>query len=304
MTLDQLKYFVAVARVEHVGRAAKSASISASVISATISSLEEELGCKLFKRKSNRIFLTVSGDRLWKESEKLLTDASLLKKKVNDDKVGLQGQYRIGASHFLASDILTPTWAKLSKDNPELKAEVLSLDSSVVTSDVLSGRIDAGLVFSPIKHQNLSEIEIYRGVLLICVRRGHPILRMNEQKRIKNITRFPYTTFRASLGANICESHPVFDKFGIVPKSDFYYDNDYVALQRLLSTDSWCFWPDIIVKSFSKKVVPLFKPKNWDAPITISIIRNKKSGPDTGLDQLIEAVKNQTQEKLQAPLIL
>ena len=61
MTLDQLRYFLAAARFEHIGKAAQSVSISPSAISTAIAALEDELGCELFRREGKSIVLNVSG---------------------------------------------------------------------------------------------------------------------------------------------------------------------------------------------------------------------------------------------------
>lgn len=61
MELQQLRYFVRVAQVESISKAAKSLHISQPALSKSIMRLEQELGCDLFDRTGKRIHLNEKG---------------------------------------------------------------------------------------------------------------------------------------------------------------------------------------------------------------------------------------------------
>lgn len=61
MELLQLRYFYESAKNENFAKTAEKYMVPASSISASIKRLEEELGCKLFDRRSNRITLNENG---------------------------------------------------------------------------------------------------------------------------------------------------------------------------------------------------------------------------------------------------
>ncbi|MFF1301245.1 LysR family transcriptional regulator, partial [Streptomyces sp. NPDC058296] len=61
LDLRQLRYFIAVAETEHVGRAAERLHISQSPLSRQIAQLENKLGLTLFERTQQRIRLTRDG---------------------------------------------------------------------------------------------------------------------------------------------------------------------------------------------------------------------------------------------------
>src|SRR5258706_939554 len=107
MTLDQLRYFLAAARFEHVGRAARSVAISPSAVSTAISALEAELGCQLFRREAKSIILNDQGKYLRAELEAVFDHLSTIRKNLQGAAVSIQGTYRLCASHPLATRALT-----------------------------------------------------------------------------------------------------------------------------------------------------------------------------------------------------
>ena len=64
MELLQLRYFYESAKNENFAKTAEKYIVPPSSISASVKRLEEELGCKLFERRSNRIVLNENGKKL------------------------------------------------------------------------------------------------------------------------------------------------------------------------------------------------------------------------------------------------
>ena len=64
MELLQLRYFYESAKHENFAKTAEKYMVPASSVSASVKRLEDELGCKLFERQSNRIVLNENGRQL------------------------------------------------------------------------------------------------------------------------------------------------------------------------------------------------------------------------------------------------
>ena len=64
MELLQLRYFFESAKNENFAKTAEKYMVPASSVSASVKRLEDELGCKLFERRSNKITLNENGKRL------------------------------------------------------------------------------------------------------------------------------------------------------------------------------------------------------------------------------------------------
>lgn len=72
MTINQIRYFVEVAREKTIMRVAKKLYTSESTINYAISKLEEELGYKLFTRSKKGMVLTEKGKLIYKQAEMVL----------------------------------------------------------------------------------------------------------------------------------------------------------------------------------------------------------------------------------------
>jgi DNA-binding transcriptional LysR family regulator len=270
MTLDQMRYFLEAAKFQHVGKAAKSAAISPSAISSAVSTLESELDCRLFDRQGKTIRLTEHGLFLKRQIEKIFDDISAIESALKSPKSSMTGSYRLGASPFLMSQYLASTWFSLQKVHPALVGELSSVHTARLISDVLSGSTDLALCFSPLRHPDLKQYDLHTGQLKIALRKGHPIFK--DKNPLKKLASYPATIHKASPGVDLCENHPVFEKYDILPKVACLFDNDEVAVKSLLLSDSWALLPDVVIKAYAKTIASLPLPKDWDAPYTISVV--------------------------------
>ena len=130
ITIDRLKYFLEVAKLEHVGLASKSLGISASAISSAITAIENEYGCALFERSHQRIFLNEKGQWLKEEVAPLLEQLDSLAHKINGKASVFRGHLNTGASFYLANHYLQPLLQKLQKQNTAITTEISPLRST------------------------------------------------------------------------------------------------------------------------------------------------------------------------------
>src|SRR5262245_9549125 len=269
MTLDQLRYFLAAARFEHIGKAAQSVAISPSAISTAIAALEDELGCELFRREGKSIVLNDQGKYLRDEAEAVFDHLSVIRKNLQGAAVAIQGTYRLAASHFLATRVLAHAWISLQREHPKLDGELCSMATANALREVVQGTLDLALVFSPLRSPEMRQLDLYEGQMVIVVRRGHPVLREPEASRLQRISEYPAMLHKSAPGVEICGVHPMFDKFRIEPSIRCQWESDDQAIEGVVHSDSWAMVPDYIVRLIGSRVRTLPVPRGWHAPYTI-----------------------------------
>lgn len=292
MKLDQLHYFSAAARFEHIGKAAKTLAISPSAVSHCITSLEQELGQLLFVRDGKRMLLTSAGKRLAERAEQLLGQVASLKAELSAVKPGLEGHFRLAGAHGLSSRCLVPAWAQLSRKHPKLCGEVYSLRSAEILQRVITGELDLGVCFSPQSHPGFESQIVYQSQLVLAARREHPIFKVRPASRQARLGEFPMAAPKAFQGIDNCETHPMFTALGIKPQLQFMFDSYEVGSRYLAVSNSFALIPDWVLR-WPDSVLQKVLPDQPDAPVTIAAIWPKNRPPVMAMQRLIEAMAQQ-----------
>src|SRR5215469_778449 len=140
--LNDLLVFRSVATERSFTRAAAKLGVSQSALSHTIRALEERLGLRLLTRTTRSVAPTEAGERLlhtigprFEEIEAELEALSELREKP-------AGTIRITATEYAADAILLPKLAKLLREYPDIKVEII-IDYGL--TDIVAERYDAGV---------------------------------------------------------------------------------------------------------------------------------------------------------------
>jgi DNA-binding transcriptional LysR family regulator len=199
----------------------------------------------------------------------------------------LSGRFRFGASHFLASRTLLNAWQGLKNKHRDVIADIYSMNTSHAIAEVISGRLDLAVCFSPMTHSSLKEIKLLEGELVVVVRKNHPILRRPAGDRLRFLAEGSAVIHKSNQGAESCESHPIFEAMGFQPKIEMYFDDDETAIRRVISSESWTFVPDIVAKEYAKDVKVIRLPAKFGkATYHVSAIARRERANERWLQEL------------------
>lgn len=160
ITLRQLRYFEALARHGHFGRAAQACAISQPAISVQISEMEETLGAKLFERGARQVRLTRFGEALLPRAQEILRAVEELGDLARVAGGPLAGPFRLGIIPTIAPYLLPSIIARLTQLYPGLDLHVRETLTSKLLQELNEGRIDAAVVALPVSEPALAEVAL------------------------------------------------------------------------------------------------------------------------------------------------
>jgi DNA-binding transcriptional LysR family regulator len=145
----QLEYFVAVAEERHFTRAAQRMHVAQSGLSASIRSLERELGAALFVRNTRRVELTDAGRALLVEARHTLTTLAAAKDAVAAVQGLLRGSLSVGTLQCVGAVDLLPVLARFHAAHPGVEIQLRQGSSTELIDRVRAGDLDLALVGVP-----------------------------------------------------------------------------------------------------------------------------------------------------------
>ncbi len=174
MTLTELRYVVAVARERHFGRAADACFVSQPTLSVAIKKLEEELGTRIFERRTNDVTMTPAGERIVGQAQRTLDEAGRIKEIARQGKDPLSGPLRLGVIYTIGPYLLPALVRQLLKDAPQMPL-LLTENFTVKLVDLLkNGEIDVAIMALPLPEAGLVLQPVYDELFVIAVPRLHP----------------------------------------------------------------------------------------------------------------------------------
>jgi len=169
VTLKQLRYFDALARELHFGRAADSCSVTQPALSMQIHEMEQNLGLALVERTKSGVQLTAKGHEIAARSSRILGDVRDLVAYAQHANSILAGALRLGVIPSVAPYLLPPLLPLLREAYPELELHVRETQTQVLTDELLEGKLDVLLLALPLKHPDLTNRVLFEDKFLLAV---------------------------------------------------------------------------------------------------------------------------------------
>lgn len=171
MTLVQLEYIVAVDTYRHFATAAGHCFVTQPTLSMQVQKLEEELGLKIFDRSKQPVIPTEAGRELIDQGRKILAEATIIGEIVQAKKGVLTGELRIGIIPTLAPYLLPLFIQGFTEKYPQIKLVINELTTESVVARLREGRIDVGILVTPLLETGIREHVLFYEELLVYVSR-------------------------------------------------------------------------------------------------------------------------------------
>jgi DNA-binding transcriptional LysR family regulator len=178
--LRHLRYFVAVAEMENVSRAALKLHVSQPALSRQIRDLEDEIGFCLLERTAKSVRLTDAGRKFLDDARMLLQKADEAVAKARAVAGAGPAELHVGYSPMPTAEILPKTLRAFQQTMPNVHVRSHDWTNKDILDGIRDGRLQLGLIVPPTKASALHDMryeELFQERVGVAVAPQHPFAR-------------------------------------------------------------------------------------------------------------------------------
>lgn len=170
MELLQLRYFLTLARCEHVTEAAGKLHVTQSSLSKTIQRLEDDLGAPLFDRLGRKLRLNEFGRTFLRRTEKALFELEQGKQEIADLSNPDHGKLQLAVT---TASTLPGILREFRKNKPNVQFHVQMVTLEDMSTLLHRGEIDFCLSSPPIQGDDIECQMLFLDPIVVAVPLGH-----------------------------------------------------------------------------------------------------------------------------------
>lgn len=298
MTIQQLKYIVALDEERHFARAAEVCMVTQPGLTIQLKNLEEEIGIKIFDRNKVPLTPTVLGIEIINRAKKILREADDIRDFVINEKNTLEGELKLGVISTL-SPYLIPLFIKAMKEAaPKVHFIIKEANTGQLMKDLETGALDVSIMATPTGNSNLIEHPIFKEPFVAYLNEMHPM----AEDAFYEIQPGDKTELLL-LQSEFCYNAQLLDICGIKNpgklKEQFTYDISSIeTLKNLVRAQlGFAIIPELSI--LNEKESHLFKPFKEPKPVReISLVVSDTFSKKLLLEKMNEAIWNCLPEHL------
>lgn len=156
MELKSIKFFMAVATVGNITRAAQELGIVQPALTRHINQLEEEFGVRLFSRLPRGVQLTTAGREFLEYCRRILDEVERARHELTAQGSQPRGLIALGSTTTLARVLMPTVLGKSMMELPQVSLRVVESRSVRLHEQLLTGALDIAILTNPLGSYQLS----------------------------------------------------------------------------------------------------------------------------------------------------
>ena len=169
MTINQLKYVLALNKYKNFTIAAEKSFVSQPSLSMQIQKLEKELNIKIFDRSKKPVETTEIGEKLVKQFQIIISESLKVKDLINYQKNKIIGNLNIGISSSLESTVLPLFTDSLLLKYPDLNINFSTNKSRLLYDSLKSNELDFIIGITPSNINDFTILPLYYEPILVII---------------------------------------------------------------------------------------------------------------------------------------
>lgn len=309
MTLQQLKYAVAVADFHNITEASRRVFVSQPSLTAAIRELENEMGITIFTRSNKGVTVTNEGDEFLSYARQVLEQASLLEERFKSQNGSITSPiFSVSCQHYSFAvnafvDVIRQfggneyNFTLRETQTHEIIEDVAHLKSEVGVL-YLSGR-NENVITKLIKKNNLIFEPLFTAPLHVFVSKKNPLAKKRKIK-LTDLANFPYLTYeQGDFNSFYYAEEPLTEIDFECPKNIQVRDRA-TLFNLLIGLDGYTICSGIISHELNGPEI-IARPLDCKEYMTVGIIRKKGMNLSRYASAYIEAIqRNQGYSRLQS----
>ena len=152
LDLQDMVFFVEVARVLSFTRASHASGVPIATLSRRISSMEKRVGVRLFQRTTRRLALTDPGRRYFERCERIVQDASAAQEVLKEAAEKITGHLRVSMPVEFGLTVIAPIIDEFARHYPEV---TIDADLTPRPTNFIDDNVDVGIRLGEIRDTSL-----------------------------------------------------------------------------------------------------------------------------------------------------
>ncbi len=287
MNLKDLQYFLAVAELEHFGKAAEQCYVSQPTLSGQIKKMERQLGITLFERTNRRVMLTDVGQQIAGVARRILHEIDTINDIAQSSCDPMSGTFRLGAFPTLASYVFPKLVPNVKELMPKLRLILIEEKTFELLEKLRHGQIDAALLALPVHDDLLMSQPLFDDEFMLATPIDHEL---NQLTHIEQHTLGAHALLLLEEGhcmrdqaLDICQLH------GMAQEMDFKATSLETLRQMVKAGTGITLMPKIAIDRTEDNIA--YIPFKAPAPTrTIGLVWRKTTARKAAIEQIIASL--------------
>ena len=180
MTLQELRYLVALADKGHFIRAAEACHVCQSTVSNQLKKLEDYLGVTLFERNKHQLIPTPAGKQIVERARVVLDVMGQIRDLARQGHDPMNGPLSLGVIPTLGPYLVPHLLSTIRDIYPMLHLFLREDLTANLLERLRQGRLDAALLALPIPGADMDVMPLFREAFVVAVPSGHALAPKKE----------------------------------------------------------------------------------------------------------------------------
>jgi LysR family hydrogen peroxide-inducible transcriptional activator len=167
MNIQQFNYVLAVVDERNFELAAAKCFVTQSTLSTMIGRFEDEIGIRIFNRKTKPVSITPEGLEIIERLRILSYEVDSLENLVQELKGEMKGELKIGVIPTISPYLMPLFLSDLANKFPKIKIIVKELTTPEIQKALKLRNIDIGILALPLNDEELLEVKLFEEPFLV-----------------------------------------------------------------------------------------------------------------------------------------